>query len=274
MTATVNTPSGADGARLVFTQAGELARSAPAAQPPLIVDSWLVEDGAVRALGSHERRFRASCQALLPDIGHGDLDAFLREVRLALPREGRWFPRIEARADPDAQLVVWLRGAPDRQRETRLWASGEPAVRTQPLIKGPDARMLARLRARAREAGADDALLSATDGTVLETDRSALVWWRGGTLCLPDARGSMLPSITQTLLVELAHGRGVDVRRERVVVDELATLEVWALNALHGIRPVSALLGASGTRSMSFELARVRDWSLLLGGRSSAIGKQ
>jgi branched-subunit amino acid aminotransferase/4-amino-4-deoxychorismate lyase len=265
MSTTVDTPSGLDGPRFVSTTAGELALCAPGAVvSPLVVDSWLVVDGAVRGLGLHLFRFRESCRALLPQLDRETLDGFLGQVLRALPREGRWFPRIEAHADPALQLVLWLRGAPKQEWRSRLWVSGEPDARTRPLVKGPDLAALAALRLKARRSGADDALLSDEDGTVLETAHSALVWWRDETLCMPDAEGAILPSVTRTLLVELARGRGASVVRERVPAVELRELEAWTLNALHGIRPVSALIGAGISQGMRVESLRVEQWSRAL----------
>ena len=61
-------------------------------------DSWLVDDGRVRALDLHFARFRSAIARVAPDHERY-LDKFFEAVVAALPRTGRWFPRIEFHAD-------------------------------------------------------------------------------------------------------------------------------------------------------------------------------
>lgn len=265
--------SGADvSGRFLFSPAHELASSsAGAPAPPLIADSWLVSDGAVRGLELHEARFRESCTRLLPKLESQVLERFFCDVRHSLPREGRWFPRIEAQAGPKPQLALWLRAAPELAEMTRLWVPGEPDARRQPLVKGPDLPALALLREKASLAGADDALLSARDGTVLEAAHSAIVWWRGETLCVPEAQDAILPSVTRALLLGIAGREGIEVREERVSIADLQDLETWTLNALHGIRPVSAWLTAGLEHSPPVDPARAHELSRALDSLAVSI---
>jgi branched-subunit amino acid aminotransferase/4-amino-4-deoxychorismate lyase len=203
---------------------------------PLVIDSWLVSEGAGRAADLHEERFRRSCAAILPGLDGAELQRFLAAARSAFPAGGRWFPRLEAY--PGCRLALWLRPAPPPATEARLWVPPEPDPRRRPEVKGPDLRLLAALRAEARSYGADDALLWAPDGTVLEAAHAALLWWRDGVLCAPDPRLPTLPSVTRSLLLGMAAERGVTVRRERIHLHDLDGLEVWAVNALHGVRKV------------------------------------
>ena len=73
---------------------------------------------------------------------------------------------------------------------------------------------------------------------MLEGGTTSLLWWREGTLCAPPPRAPVLPGITRSLL--LAHAAAVAF--ENVTPADLAGLEVWAVNALYGIRPVTAWL--------------------------------
>lgn len=189
------------------------------------IDSWLVDDGRVRALAKHRTRFLA---------GRDD-DGFFAAVTARLPRTGTWFPRVE-RYDDDT-LAMWLRPAPPLATTTTLWVPPEPDPRRQPTVKGADLDALAALRATAVDAGADDAVLYAADGAVLETAHAALVWWRDGVLCLPE--NPTLPSVTVALLLEIAERNGVAVARQRCGVDELFCYPLWTVNALHGIRQVT-----------------------------------
>lgn len=218
---------------------------------PLIVDSWLVEEGCVRGLELHEDRFRRSCAKLVPSIPADALDAFLRSVRSLLPHRGRWFPRIEAYAGARAGPALRIRRAPASSGTIAIWVPLAPDPRARPDVKGPDLAALAALREQARLAGADDALLYTADRCVLETAHSAVVWWRGETLCLPAVELPVLPSITVTFLTALANRHGIEVSRERCPLDELLDLPVWSVNALHGIRPVHRWLTREGERPAS-----------------------
>ncbi len=145
-----------------------------------------------------------------------------------------------------AALRLWLRPAPAPSATSVLWLPPEPDPRTLPRTKGPDLACLSALREKAAEAGADDALLYAPDGTVLETAHAALVWWRDGTLCLPCPELPVLPSVTVRLLAELAAENGTPVRHERARLSQLPGRRVWTANALHGVRPVIGWRGSRG----------------------------
>lgn len=228
---------------------------------PVVVDSWLVADGRVRGLGLHEERFTRSCAELLPELPADEVRHFLDGVRRWLPAEGRWFPRIEAYGGPTPHLTLWKRPAPEPGEDTvALWVVPGPDPRTRPEVKGPDLPLLAGLRDLARDAGADDALLCDAEGTVLEAAHAAVVWWRHDTLCVPAPDLRVLPSVTRAHVERLAEAWRCPVARERVHVDELRELETWTLNALHGLRPVTAWTDASGRSTKARVSARAAEW--------------
>lgn len=217
---------------------------------PAVFDSWIVDDGAAVAAEAHEERFTTGVRALFPDSDAAQVRAFLTAVRTAMPPEGRWWPRVEAhRRDttttagpPD--LILRIRPAPKPGADVVLWSGGTDGDAPRlPRHKGPDQPLYSELRELAEHHGATDAALTDVEGHVLETDHSALVWWRGETLCLPARSLPRLPSVTQEQLVVLAEQAGVSVRQESVRPAELEGLEVWAMNAARGIRPVTAWLG-------------------------------
>ena len=84
-------------------------------------------------------------------------------------------------------------------------------------------------------------MLTTPSGYVLEGATSSLLWWEGDRLCVPDPHLRVLPSVTATLVRWTAEEHGIEVRRRRRRVHELAGREVWVVNALHGIRPVMAV---------------------------------
>jgi branched-subunit amino acid aminotransferase/4-amino-4-deoxychorismate lyase len=198
-----------------------------------IVDSWLVTDGKARAVDAHLRRFSQSCASLYGVRA----ERFACAAVSLIPKSGLWFPRLElAVADGDADLRIWLRPAPALGSAVRLWVPPEPDQRAQPRVKGPDLPYLARLRDAAHQAGADEPVLVSADGYVLEGGSTSLLWWRDNTLCAPPLE-AVLPSVTRAVLLDAAAARGIPVRFELVTPAELRRFPIWAVNALHGIRP-------------------------------------
>jgi branched-subunit amino acid aminotransferase/4-amino-4-deoxychorismate lyase len=205
----------------------------------LVADSWLIDEGYARAPGAHWARFGGSCLAL--GVDRADLEGFRAAVSAALPMEGRWFPRVELTA---AGLALRIRRAPPPARDARVIVGPPGDPRRQPRRKGPDLELLAGLRARAREHGADELLLCDARGALIEGALSSLLWWEGDALCTtPDEH--TLPGVTRTLLLAIARRRGVELRVRSPLPADLAGRETWLTSALHGIRVVSAWLAPS-----------------------------
>jgi branched-subunit amino acid aminotransferase/4-amino-4-deoxychorismate lyase len=231
----------------------------------LVADSWLVDGGTVRGLERHRRRFTASC-AQVPGLTAAGLtaailDAFWAAVCASLPGTGRWFPRVELSGGPrQPQLSLRIRPAPPTAASARVWIYDGPDPRRYPRCKGPDLPVLAGLRARASEGGADDALLMNADGVVLEAAHAGVLWWEADTLCLPDAGLPVLPSVTAALIRERAGALGVPVSEVRRRPEDLDGSEVWLVNALHGIRVVTAMAGCAARPGPAQRAPQWRRW--------------
>jgi branched-subunit amino acid aminotransferase/4-amino-4-deoxychorismate lyase len=203
-----------------------------------VMDSWLVENGRVRALSAHIHRFSSACERMAA-VPVGCSAEFVRAAVRRVPGAGRWFPRVELVAVRDApQLELWIRPASRRGGAVRLWISAEPDRRVHPSIKGADLDHLATLRLSAACAGADEALILSTDGRVREGASTSILWWRRDALCAPPETSEILPGVTRAVILGLAAEHGVRIEIEELTPQQLAGLEVWAVNALHGIRPV------------------------------------
>ena len=198
-------------------------------------DSWLVDDGRVRAVDRHWARFSATCgeHGVTPEA----LTAFRADVERAVPTHGRWFPRIELR--DDGELAVLVRPAPAREPTVVAWIADVPDPRRAPRVKGPDLGRLAALRERAAAHGAGEAVLTDAGGHLLEGAYTSLLWWEGETLCAVPDGAPILPGVTRALLIELALERGTPVARRLPEPGELAGCETWLVSALHGIRAVT-----------------------------------
>src|ERR1700729_1039331 len=93
-----------DGCRLV-------PQEALADRGVAVADSWLVDNGRVRALAAHQKRFARSCwrETGLPV---DEVRQFLVAVTAQVPTRGRWFPRVECTASA-TRLVARLRPPPE-----------------------------------------------------------------------------------------------------------------------------------------------------------------
>ncbi len=226
-----------------------------------VADSWLVENGTARGLDLHRERFLTSIPR---SRARGlDPDAFWDAAIASIPRTGTWFPRVELREQLEApQLLFRLREAPTLQRSLVLTTHTGRDPRTHPTVKGPDLSAMIRLRTEAQTHGADEAVIVSPEGWIVEGSTTSLCWWRGSTLCVPDRELSRVDGVTIRTVLALATALGIDVVWEKTLPEELDGLEVWALNALHGIRIVTAWQG--GPVSTAEEPGRLSRWRLRL----------
>ncbi|MGW1625286.1 aminotransferase class IV [Streptomyces sp. NPDC002172] len=222
----------------------------------LVADSWLVRDGRVRGLDRHRDRFVRSCAECDGPPEHR-LPEFWRAMTAALPRTGEWFPRVELTPH---HVRFRLRHAPPLGSAVEVWAVGQPDPRTAPRRKGPDLDTLARLRARAAEAGAQEAVLVNPSGVVLEAATTSVLWWEDDTLCLPPPRLPVLPGVTVALIQDRAKRLGIGIAHRERTLTELADREVWLVNALHGIRPVTRWAGGPATAGTAVRAPEWRKW--------------
>lgn len=205
-----------------------------------VADSWLVEDGKVRDLEAHFSRFGQWVSQIDPSSAN-QLTDFFEAVREAIPKTGRWFPRIELHSEAieGERLYLRLREAPSALTTAILWTNPESDPRSNPLVKGPDLSLGMQMRRAAQMHGADEAVILNEDGFVAEGALSSLVWWRDDVLCAPGPEIEWLESITRSKIFAIAESMGLKTRFESVQPQELAGLEIWSLSSLQGIRLVT-----------------------------------
>ena len=232
--------------------------------PVLVADSWLVDEGRTLAVDLHRRRFTDTVAGSSGGGGvHPDpkeLGAFWAAAIALIPATGAWFPRVELQdRHGSRQLIYRHRQAPERARSTVLATSPGPDPRRHPTVKGPDLVEMAKLRHRVRSLGADEAVILSEDGFVVEGAYSALLWWRGDTLCAPALQLPRIDSVTSRSVLTLAAALGTEVLYEEATPAELDGLEIWALSALHGIRIATAWIDGPAPAESPGRLTLWRD---------------
>ena len=210
----------------------------------LVADSFLVHDGRVVAPARHRERFLRDADA--QGIVHPPR-AFLEFAWSSLPRAGSWFPRIDM--TERGELELWVRPAPALTRTVSVWTTTSDP-RTSPGIKGPDIPALGNLRDQAIAAHATEAVMVSASGEVLDGATTCLMWWRDGVLCVQPPGMERVDSVTIRVVRDMATEEGVTVRETTAVLAEIAPGETWAVNALHGIRGVSAWMPDQGAASI------------------------
>lgn len=232
------------------------------------MDSFLVSEGRAFALDLHRTRFFDAARQRgrgLDDFSSLNLAAFWDAALALIPRSGNWFPRVELLSESGAaHLAFRHRSAPGLARSAVLATFDQPDPRRAPEIKGPDVDALLGARERARQRGADDAVILTPDGFVADGTTSAIVWWRGDILCAPPAPDeapefSRVDSITARSVFAMATALGVETHRERVTPNELDGAEVWMLGALHGIRIVTKWIDGPKVAELPGRLGVWRD---------------
>lgn len=212
-------------------------------QKTLVADSWRVEDGHIVAIDRHRHRFMSSATEL--GLDESLVSGFWAAVVEALPRTGSWFPRVEVSHTAGGPTLRYLeREAPD-WLDTATLAPATYDPRTTPLRKGPDLEALMALRRSVAEVGATEALILSPDGCVIEGAYSSVMLWRkdNNGVSVVSQEFPRIPSVTESVLREIADERGVPVTEERVTLEDCEGAEVWVVSALHGIRLATAVHG-------------------------------
>ncbi|MEV8338370.1 aminotransferase class IV [Leucobacter sp. NPDC077196] len=219
---------------------------------------------AARGFTRHIERFARTAHAAWLDVSpeanpaevRGRVSAFLDSARTRLARSGDGFPRFELwEPDPsdgirEPRLALAIRKLPQLQLTIAL-RSGPSGPLPRARSKGPN---IARYAALRHELGAEPLLLD-REGRVLEGATTSLIWWsrethRGAVSALPDR----VPSVTEALIRDAA-----ELEPRVATLNELLHHEVWAVNALHGIRPVSHIDGARCAPHDKERLAHFRE---------------
>lgn len=207
-----------------------------------VFETARVYDGRPFLLDRHLARFAVSAERVglaAPDPAESERLAELaigacdeRDLALRLYWTGQTLAVTAGLLDPELEAL--------RARGLRLvsapWSTGALAS-----AKSTSYAENMAAQDAAVAAGADDALLVASDGTVLEAP-TANVWWRDGdTLVTPSLDLPILPGVTRALLLDAA---------EREIVEGvfplarlLAADEVFVCSSIREVMPVASVDG-------------------------------
>lgn len=146
-------------------------------------------------------------------------------------------------------LALDLRPLPEIRSTIEVTSAQRPSTVRHPERKGPNIELYAALR---RRAGGEVLLVEPGEGRaggplaqqrVIEGTTTSLVWWDKTGAGFTSASRERVPSVAEAIVSAIASRLGTPLTPGYTTPAELATLEVWAVNALHGIRPVIAIDG-------------------------------
>lgn len=170
-----------------------------------------------------------------PDI----LNDFWNSAIGKLPKTGSWFPRIELAGNLSCPVLqIRIRPAPATHSTIRLIDYQNEDFRKLPRHKGPDLAKLISARKKIAGQGADEAILTTPKGFLLEGLTTSILWWEGSVLCTTPSSQRILPGVTSQLLRLIAEQENIPFAYRFRKTADLNGCEVWAVNALHGIRRV------------------------------------
>jgi aminodeoxychorismate lyase len=120
-------------------------------------------------------------------------------------------------ADPEAQTL--------KQWHLRIASFRLPA--NEPLAQFKNCNKLTQVMARAEveQLGADEALLTNTDGFVVEGATSNLFWIQQGIVFTPPLSSGILSGVTRLVIFELCEQLGLEVREGNITKDGLFEAE-------------------------------------------------
>lgn len=232
----------------------------------LVADSFRVRDhggvAEVRGLSHHLARFRASVLAsensVTPcPLTTSEVDSFIASALPRIAAAGEGFPRLELWREnvarqtsktPESSLSLSLslaiRPLPELREAITLTSVARPNGLADAKVKGPN---IASYSALSRQLGGEALLLDET-GRVVEGTTTSLIWWNADGSGAYSAVPDRVSSVTELLVREIALRFGTELRPEQRSPADLTKFEVWAVNALHGIRPVLSIDGRASAR--------------------------
>jgi aminodeoxychorismate lyase len=147
-------------------------------------------------------------------------------------------------------------------------AANEPLAQFKTCNKLP--QILARAEADA--AGADEAVLTNTEGCVVEGSSSNLFWIQNGQVCTPPLASGILPGVTRAAVLELCGSLGISVCESNIAAAELPRAQaVFFSLSSFGVVEAESLDGQALSQSPLVEVLRAA-YARLVAGDGAAMG--
>lgn len=207
-----------------------------------LFETLLVAGGEPVELDAHLERIGRSCEELLG---------------APLPPRTRELVREHAAGVPLGRLRLTVTAAPQGPRAEATVAAVEPelvfpspehgaaALRTLRLSGGLGAHKWVDRAALVGFQEPEVALLvDDGDGCVLEASRANVYAVREGAVLTPPTDGRILPGTARRALLEVAFAAGIEVREQRLTLDDLLTAEeVFLSGSVRGLQRAGSLDG-------------------------------
>jgi branched-chain amino acid aminotransferase len=216
-----------------------------------VFDTLLAVDGVPLATTRHLARLRRGAAALdLPvPYDDGTLATALRAVAATAPARARL--RITVTA---STVLVSAFPTADREGTATVVTSPWPVNERSPLagVKHTSRGELVLALAHAQAQGADEALLTTTDGRVCEGTGANVFVVLDGRLVTPSLDSGCLPGVTRELVLEL-----VDAEEADVPAAALADVdEAFLTSSTRGVHPIARLDGRALATGPQTDAAR------------------
>ena len=136
----------------------------------------------------------------------------------------------------------------------------------EPLAQFKNANKLPQILARAEadEADADEALLSNTDGHIVEGTTSNLFWIERETICTSSLASGILPGVTRAVVLEICRSLGIENREREITPPELKMADgIFLSLSSWGVVEAQSLDGGALKRSPLVEKISRAYWELV-----------
>ncbi len=244
-----------------------------------IFETASVVDGHIQALEQHLARFVRS--AALLDLPTPDAAVWAEAIRAAVaahePAHERFVKFIMTRGIEGTGIPTAWAYVDDAEDFTEERTAGIAVVTlsrgyrhdiaaTSPwLLQGAKTLSYAVHKSVLREAnrrGAQDVILTATDGYVLEGPTSSVVLRIGDRILTPSTDQGILAGTTQASVFEFFESEGLVAEYGLVTVEQLAQADaVWLVSSVRQAAPVNAIDGVA--LPVDFELTNRLNTALL-----------
>ncbi len=233
-----------------------------------VFETFRAHEGRVYLLERHVERLRAGAAELGIDVP-ADVERLPEIVSELAERCGlsNARMRLTLTAGPqDGQPSLLLQARPATDYPEQLYTRGVTAViasirrnETSPLAHIKSLSYLDNLLAKreASQAGADQALLLNTQGSLAEASSANLLVVREGKLATPPVGDGALPGVTRGIVLELASAAGIRASEATLAAGDLHRAdEAFLTNAIAGVLPLVAVDGRDVALGKPGEITR------------------